>query len=280
MAVMPERPRHMRPIGALPLRVAATALLLSALGTAQGGPPPAPDPLLDDQLDLIEEALRNRKGEDDPKAVGILSDIKRLAEAGMHEDDVKKVAKALSKVFRVPRPYDDPRLYVAAAEVLGHCGPGGAKVLASAYNDKRRFPNKSEWDGLRATLLAELGRTKDPRQVELLLDEALAAPREALMAAAGEALRHFGELPIKRRQDVVDRLVNRYESLDSEASNPVINRPGEPQNFGPQNAARILRAIQAPWNSTLAALTGQSFRTVQDWRRWLNNDGKKASNWA
>jgi len=269
----PSLPRPARRAGR------AAGVLVTLLACAYGQDDPKPDPLLDGQLDILEECLGNRKGEEDPKAIGILSDLKALADAGMHPSDIKKTAKALRRVFLVRRPHDDPRLYHAAATVLGSLGEDGAKVLKIAYDDKRRFPNDDDWDGLRSTLLREIGRTQDPRQVDFLLDTALAAPRDLLLATAGEALKHYADAPLKVRQHIVDRMVDRYASLDAESRNMVINRPGEPQDFGPQNAGRILRSIRAPWNRTLAELTGQSFRSAPDWVHWLNKDGKNPRNW-
>ena len=55
------------------------------------------------------------------------------------------------------------------------------------------------------------------------------------------------------------------------------NEAGGRQNFGPQNAQALLRAIRGPWNGTLRKLTGQSFDSGAEWQNWWNKN--KARRW-
>ena len=42
---------------------------------------------------------------------------------------------------------------------------------------------------------------------------------------------------------------------------------------------RTLAAIADPWNETLSQLSGQNFRTAEEWQRWWNENKNKKKSW-
>lgn len=208
--------------------------------------------------------------EQDLQAVAL---VRRLATApqSMHPKDHDRVARALGAVFRTGRlrPVDRLQLYEETAQALGTFGQDGAKELRKAAEDSR-FGR--DYVRFRATLLDNLGRTCDPKQVEWLLEQALRSPEDDIMAAAGGALGHHKDMELRTRRDVVKRLLVRWGELESKASVPDNNNPGAPVNFGPQNARATISKVRTRWQATISTLTGQNHRAYEDWQRWLNKN--------
>jgi len=241
-------------------------------------------PDLEQLLETLEEALGDRRAERDGEAIDVLEKLKGRAEDEkdkLEKDEIHDVARAVTRVFQVRpvRPHDDPRLYRAAAMVLGSLGEAGAAPLTWAYRNKEAFPPRKEWASLRATLLQELGNTKDPQQVEFLLDEACAAPLNELQAAAGRALANFEKAPAKIRREIAERLILRLASIHSEATRITVNRPGEAQDLSVTNAQVQLRAVGPHFQATLAKVTGVRFDAAPEWSRWWQKVGKKPAHW-
>ena len=254
--------------GVLP--VAMLAMLLGPAATGQDAPAASQDPTLPALLAELDDLVKDRKMEQDLQAIAL---VRRLASApqAMHPKDHDRVARALGAVFRTGRlrPVDRLQLYEETAQALGTFGADGAKELRKAAEDSR-FGR--DYVRFRATLIDNLGRTQDPKQVEWLLEQALRSPEDDIMAAGGGALGYHKDMELRQRRDVVKRLLVRWGELESKSSVPDNNNPGAPVNFGPQNARATLGRVRARWHGTLATLTGQNHRSFEDWQRWLNKN--------
>lgn len=252
--------------------------LLAAALAAQATPPPAAppvDPLLPTLLKDLKSMVANPKMEDDFRAIGL---IQKLAAdyAKMAPADQQKACKALGDVFKTGkvRPPDKPHLYQEASGALGQMGEDGAKELAKAVQDAR--VKDRDYAALRARMIVDLGKTKDEKQIEWLLEQARRSPSNDVMAAAGEALGNFTKLENKRRREVVKDLLNKYGEVHAKATAPEPSDPKAPIDFSPQNARETLAKIEGKWQATLRALTGQNFTNFADWQRWQN----KNPNWT
>ena len=125
---------------------------------------------------------------------------------------------------------------------------------------------------LRAHLIEGLGRTKDLKMVDWIVDEATRSHHDEIRAAAGKALGEFTNLKTKGRRKVVKELIKSWGSLHSSATSAVNLDRNAPIDFGPETARRTLRVIEAKWVRTLSKLTGQSMSKFPDWQRWQNKN--------
>ncbi|MEO6597668.1 MAG: HEAT repeat domain-containing protein, partial [Planctomycetota bacterium] len=157
------------------------------------------------------------------------------------------------------------------ADALAKFDKEGAKALAKALGDNR-FKDAVP---LQAHMMLALGKTKDEKQVELLLDTTTRSPHDELRGAAGEALGNYTSLDIKPRRDVVKSMIREWGSLHSKATTLDSNDPNAPIDPGPQNARKTLQVVEGKWNATLHKLTGVQNSEFTDWQRWLN----KNPNW-
>lgn len=247
----------------------ATVLAFCVSASAQKPKEPPDDPNLPARLDELEDMVKDRKMEQDFRAISLIQEIGRNVEKSSSKDK-KKIVKALGDVFTdgKTRAGGKDILYREAADVLAKLGEDGAKELAKAFEHKQFDDNIS----LRAHLLLALGRTEDERQIDLLLDTTTRAPEDELRAAAGEALGHFTKAKLKDKREVVKQIIRTWGSLHSRATQPEPTDPSAPVNFGPQNARQTLRACEGKWVGTLQKLTGTSHTKFPDWQRWLNKN--------
>lgn len=257
------------------LRHFLPSLLLAAMVLAQAPPPPPADPTLPDRIKELKGFCTDPKMESDFRAIGSIQQLAKDVDK-RNPKDQQRLAKALGDVFHwgKVRPPDQDVLYREAGDALSHFGADGAKELVAAIENDRI--KEREYIPLRAHLLLDLGKTKDEKQVEYLIEQARRSPWDPIMAAAGEALGNFTDLEIKKRRDVVKQLVIKYGEVTAKASQLESTDPTAPIDLNLQNAKETLARIQKPFNSTLAKLTGQSFTDGAEWRHWLN----KEPNWS
>jgi len=256
-----------------PARLALLAALVTSL-VASGATLPAqggrakPDPIVAQQLDLLETAMKDREMAQDGKAETLLGELRNAA-PDMVQRDATKTVKAVRRVFLLGK-HRGPgaSLYREAARTLSAFGPIGAPTLLQTYESKRFEDDLAT----REMLLRELGRTGDERQVGFLLKTARRDPDNGIMAAAGEGLGNFAEAPIAIRRKIVDELLVRLGEVWTKATDPSLPRAGSPEDLELQNAKATLLAIQNPWYGTLGKLTGQSFKGFEEWQRWLNKN--------
>ena len=256
-------------------RVMASCLTFAVAVTAaiaQQPSPPPQDPALADQLDQLEKMVKHTKMDEDFRAIGLIQSLAKVEQR--HPKDVEKLAKALGEVFRTgkPRTGDKEVLYRETAEALAKLGEDGAKELAKAFGS----PRLKDAIELQGHLLRAIGRTEDPKQVELLLETTLRAHQDELRAAAGEALGNYTKLELSKRREVVKGIIREWGGLHAQATTPDPTDPSKPIPVQPQNARRTLRIVEGKWVATLGKLTGTSNREFREWQQWLN----KNPNWT
>jgi hypothetical protein len=249
----------------------APALLGAAL-LAQD-PDAKPDPELRDRLKELKAMVGDSKMEQDMQAIALIRVLAEKPEA-RNPKDYDAIAKALGDVFRTgkARPPEQDILYRETADALAGFGEEGARQLAKAIGNKRLEDSVS----LQAHMLVAIGRTRDPKQVELLTETAVRSRHDELRAAAGEALGHYTDLDVKVRREVVKKLIREWGGLHQLATQRDNNDANAPIDLGPQNARRSLAVIQPKWNAALQKLTGVAHEQFPDWQHWLN----KNPNWT
>lgn len=249
------------------------ALVVAAAAAAQD--PPPPDPALPDRIKELKSFCTDPKMESDFRAIGSIRQLVAQPDK-LNPKDKEKLAKAFGDVFTwgKVRPPDSDLLYREAGDALAKLGADGAKELLAAI-EHSRFKDR-DYIPLRAHLLKALGKTKDEKQVDYLVEQARRAPWDQIMAAAGEALGNYDQLELKQRRDVVKQLIIKFGEVHGKASQLESTDPSAPIDLDLNNARDTLQKIQGPFNRTLAALTGQSFSSAPDWRHWLN----KNPNWG
>ena len=253
----------------------ASAMLLAALASAAvttaQDPKPA-DATLDDQINEFKEAISERDGEQDQKAIGLIDAFNQKYKDLEKKDqsDVRKVLDDALTSTRIRRPPEKIGMYTAAAAALGGMGDDGARILKKAF-DSSKF-KKREWVDLRAVLLKWLGKTKDESMIKTLTDVARRDPEDKLMAAAGEALGNFADQPLKVRKDIVKDLINKFGEVHGKA-----NASLDPGDAQVARSKQRLAAISDPWNETLKMLTKHEFRSAPEWQTFWNKE--KGENW-
>ncbi len=249
----------------------AVALCCSFAVAQEAKDPPA-DPAVPKRIAELKRYAKNLKMEDDFQAIGLMQALTKTPDK-QNSKDQKKIAKGLGDVFKLGKVREGQKdiLYREAADGLAKYGKDGAKELSRAVENKRFKDNLS----LRAHMLRALGKTKDDKQIDYLLEVTSRSPRDPLRAASGEALGNFTEAKIRDKREIVSQIIRAWGSLASESTRPVSNNSNGPVDFGPQNALRILRACEGHWVRTLQKLTGMSLTKFPDWQRWQN----KNKNW-
>lgn len=259
------------------MRVFQSSKLLVALicavplcGQDAATAPKAPDPQVAKDVKEFTSCIMDKAASKDDGAKSFMSKWVQGFE-GMHPKDQTTVVGALDQVFtkmkvRAPENQD---LYATTAVALGRMGKAGAKVLKDAFvNSNFRKP---EWVGLRGKLIMQLGATQDLGHATFIVDTALRDPDDQIQARAGEALGNFEKVDLKLRRELVKKLLKRFVEIHNQSRSESLDDPIA------ISRQRTYAAISDPWNSTLAKLTGQTFRSPQDWEKWWNNN--KDANW-
>lgn len=263
-------------------RTAAPAALLAALATGFGGltaQAPAvaakPDPRVKEQLKQYAKFIKDRKGGKDTEAKEIIDKLLQKFDS-LHPKDQADYAKTISQSLLSPRCKRKPGrdgIYRTTIFALGRTGEHGGKYLAKAFENKAKFKGKKEWLNLRAQMLEHLGRTKDEKYIDFLLDVALKDPNDSLMANAGGALKHYKDTPLKKvRKPMVKRLIKKFAQIYDNA-----NKNLDPGDLVRQTWANRLAAVSDPWNTALQALTKQQLRSPNKWNTFWNKE--KGENW-
>jgi hypothetical protein len=259
-----------------PRHLAALLLLLhctmAAPAWAQAPAPatvPPVDPALPDQLKELKALVAEPKMIADFQAIGLIQKLTKDLDT-RNPKDKERLLKALGDVFRTGklRPKDKDVLYRETADTMARFGVDAGKELAKVIGDAR-FKDALE---LRAHLILALGKTKDPAQVDWLLETTTRAHQDELRAAAAEALGNYTELELKLRREVVKAIIREWGGLHQQATTPDPTDPSQPIPAQPQNARRTLRAVEGKWSATLQKLTGSSQSAFADWQRWLNKN--------
>ena len=256
-----------------PHRPIVLAILLGGLAAHAEAQAPAKDPEVKVQLKALKGLMFDRKVNKDAEAKMIINVLHAKYDK-MHPADQVAFAKGIAECLHSSRCKRKPEradLFRTTVVALGLLGKNGGKHLTRAYKNKSKFKGK-EWITLRGEMLESLGNTKDEKQIDFLLDEALRSPVDALMAKAGGALVHFSGSKLKVRQDIAKELIRKFANIYGNAKSNL--DPGDLQR---QTWENRLAAVSDPWNNTLQKLTKQSIRRPLDWQRFYNKE--KGKNW-
>ena len=253
----------------IPLATFAVVFALAAGALSAQDTEPPTDPTLPDRLKELKSYVGDRKMEQDFQAIGLIQNLAKDLDQ-KNDKDKKRLAKGLGDVFTTGKVREGGQdiLYREAADALAKLGEDGAKELSKVV-DHRRFE-----DNLRlvAHMILALGRTKDPKQIDWLLETTTRSHQDELRAAAGEALGNFTDADLRQKREIVKDIIREWGGLHQQATTPDPIDPNAPIDFGPQNARRILRAVEGKWVATLQKLTGVSQTEFADWQRWLNKN--------
>lgn len=268
------------------LPVLCLAILAAPLA-AQKPKKPERDPAIAEAVTELRERLDHAPPERDGEIIesvhSLVAFVKDVEEAeaeaaekgeehpGMHPKDRVLIVEGLFDVYRLRRKPEDSRAFVATTDALGRVGGTlAASKLVLEFERDKKF-DRDEWNTLRERMLENIGRTKDERRIEWLLDLTLQTPRDHFKRASGRALRHFEFLPFKKRRDIFDRLLVHYAKIEGDA-----RRPRDSRDLVGAARARTLAAISSAYNQTLRAMTRgeQSFRTAREWQRFWNKNKK------
>lgn len=263
-------------------RTAARAALLAALaaGTLISGaltaqsPAAKTDPQIKEQLKLYVQFIKDRKGSKDTEAKEIIDKILQKFDT-LHPKDKSDYAKAISQSLlskKCKRKPEQAGIYRTTIFALGRLGKHGGRYLAKAFDNKSKFKGKKPWLNLRALMLEHLGRTKDKKYIDFLLDVALKDPNDSLMSSAGGALKHYKDMPLKVRKPMVKQLIKKFAQVYDNANTNL-----DSGDMTRQTWERRLAAVSDPWNTALQALTKQRIRSPNKWNNFWNKE--KKSNW-
>lgn len=237
-----------------------------------------PDPEVAKMLKNYKSYIKDRKAQRDPEAIAIID--KLLTDkwsgdgANMHPKDKKAFAKGIAeslKSTKCKRKPEQGGIYRTTVVALGRIGSLGSSHLWSAFENKK-FKGKKEWLSLRGEIIEHLGRTKDEKYTKHLLDVACRDTSDALMAAAGKALRHFKESKLAQRKVIAKGLIKKFSQIYDNA-----NKNLDPSDLTVKSWKDRLAAVSDPWNGTLQKLTKQSFREANLWNKFWNKN--KNANW-
>ena len=235
-----------------------------------------PDPEVKALLQDFEVAIKHRKFALEKRAVEIMDGLQARYE-DLHPKDQSDFRRALAKVFKAKpkRKPDTPgQLYEATLTCLGTIGGKDASQILLHLHKSKRFDDR-EWIrvGMQQVLLENLGRTKDEKVIDVLMKDATRDPSDPIKAVAGKALRHFSESKQRVRKDIVKKLVRDYGTIEGKANGLDLNSEVR------TTSRRTLAAIRDLWNTTLQAMTGQKFRTAEDWQRWYSKNKTSPKAW-
>ena len=251
------------------IKFAAVLVLVVGAVAAQKKALPPVDPNLSARLKELRDLVKDRKMTLDFQAIGLMQSLTKDV-AKVNPKDQAKIGKALGGVFKTGKVRTGGKaiLYRETSDALAKLETHGSKELLKACENKR-FKDDI---GLRAHMLRSLGKTKDVKQIDFLIEVTSRSPHDELRAASGQGLSNYKHAKDKTQRKIVKEIIKAWGSLESKANQAVSNDPNGPQDFGPQNARRTLRVAQGKWVATLQTLTGVSQSNFMAWQRWQNKN--------
>lgn len=250
------------------------ALILTGLlgaGCPSQAPAAKPDPDVAVELKRLKKLISDRKGAKDAEAVKLIENLDLKFEK-MHPGDKRQYVDQLGYILRrINRKPLAPQIYRISIRALGRAGKPGAQQLAKNFGIKARFKGK-DWIDLRGLMLEQIGLTRDPRQIDLLLRVALRSPHDKLMAKAGGALRHYAAETLVVRKEICKDLIRKFVEIENNSKANIDT--GDPNVH---TAKQTHRAVAGLWNTTLQKLTRQKLDTASAWMNFRTKNKKK--NW-
>ena len=256
----------------------ALAILFGALTVGLPAQTPKPavakvDPWVKETLKEYKKLISDRKGMKDAAAIELVNNMLDKYET-MHPKDQKAFAKGIAESLnsrRCKRKPNQAGIYRTTIKALSMTGKNGGAHLKKAFENKSKFKGK-EWVNLRGDMLEHIGRTKDERFIDFLLDIALKYPNDTLMAKAGGALRHYKDLKLNKRKEIAKLLIKKFAAIYNNANKNLNPGDGTVRTWQNRHAA-----VADPWNVSLQALTKQRYRSANDWNKFWNKH--KSHNW-
>lgn len=252
------------------LSVALFGLAVLPATAQESEVPDNPDPEVAEQLKQFNSAIADRKGTRDNEASNLIDKF-LVGYDKMHPKDQAAVCKAMQLCLaggKVKRDPEHTTLFVGCAEALGRMGSDGAKILTQAFK-ATKFKGE-EWVSVRAVIVNNVGRAKDVKQVDWLLDRATRDPSDPIMKAAGQTLGNYEEAPLAVRKEIAKELIKKLSEVYGKARASL-----DPGNAQVKRSKDTLNAIQTEWNQTLSQLTKQAFNSPPDWQRFWNKSKDK-----
>jgi hypothetical protein len=237
---------------------------------AEKAAPAKQDPAVAEQIKQFRSAISERKGERDAEASNLIDKL-LVAYPGMHPKDQAEVVKTLQECLlssKIRRDTEHTTLFVGCAEALGRMGTEGAEILVKACKSPK-FKGQ-EWISLRGVFVRNVGRAKDLRQVDFLVDVASRDPDDEVMKAAGEALGNYEDAELPVRKEIAKELIKKLSEVHGQALANI--DPNDPQV---KRSKQQLTAISRDWNTTLSKLTKQSINSPEEWQHFWNKNKDK-----
>jgi HEAT repeat protein len=256
-----------------------TAFLLILAGSLPGTPNPLllesqpfvqEDEALEDKRESVKALLESlkgyieKRGAEDTEAVGVLDQlVQEFSKSG--PKDQASILKGLGKCFDVKRReledgLPDNKLFVATAICLGEMGEGAAPVLLKYVGNKKHRKNLT----LQRQLILSVGKAKNLKVVKDVVD-LLKDKDDVVIASAAEALKNYGDAPLKTRKMIFNELLKilvTTEALKNQDVNDIVSRDR-------------YDTIASPIMASLKELSGHEERKGEDWQRWWNKNKKK-----
>jgi hypothetical protein len=232
-----------------------------------------PDPWVKDTLKVYRKHISDRKGAKDAAAIELIQEMLKKYETMHPKDQVafaKGIAESLNSARCKRKPTQDG-IYRTTIKALSLTGKNGGSHLKKAFENKKKFKGK-DWINLRGDMLEHVGRTKNEKYTDFLLDVALKNTSDTLMAKAGGALRHYKDLKLAPRKKIAKLLIKKFANIYDNA-----NRNLDPGDLTTKTWRDGHAAVSDPWNTSLQKLTKQHYRAANDWNTFWNKH--KGANW-
>ncbi|MEW6071363.1 MAG: hypothetical protein AB1726_02050 [Planctomycetota bacterium] len=252
-------------------------VLLALAGGVLAPPSPRPAPAVqetgevvpDDRFEvaILLDQLREqagRLGKEDAAAIQTIDRLRaEFPRSGPH--DRSDIATELHRTMRVPRRMardgTRPReLFLAATRALAEMAPESVEHLVRLIGERNHATDYE----VREAILAAVGRTRDARAVEPLLD-VLDEFQARLQAAAAGALGEFTNLDQKIRkrifEDLLKLLASTHAAQQEDPNGSTINDRWN--------------RIAGPAQSSMRKLSGAEVDGPPAWLHWWNKNKKR-----
>ncbi len=218
------------------------------------------DPQVKHSLKALMESVHQR-GKQDDEAVQRMSELVRtFKECGAA--DQASIVKAFGRCLaerrkELSKDQPDNKLYLAAAKGLGSMGEKATKTLVHWIDHKTHRANLD----LQKELILSLGKTKDPKAVEHLVD-LLDHNENRVGAWSAIALRNYKDAPSEVRKEAFNRVLIIVVTAGKRRNRRLLGRPR-------------WKIVARPMKKTLVVLSGAKGRNLELWQRWWNKNKKR-----
>jgi HEAT repeat protein len=232
-----------------------SAILVSVLVALLTGTCPAVDEV-DEAIESLEKAIKEKSTADIKHFTALLGEKFSAAKP----EQQKAILKLADRVLARP----DQEVKDAALEAIAKMDARASSIVLKEMDKKATEDNEAHY----ANCIKTLGRLKDPkagldRLLKLLKNKSI-----DVAATSAGALAEYKEAPLELRKSIVEDLLKMYGSISSAANNP-----------RDSTAQAKLKRFQPSADQTLRSLTGQQLEGHQNWQKWWNDTGKKATKW-